>query len=322
MPKKIYGNDYILSALDKAFRLGKMPHAILIYGEKGLGKKTLAEYICARLLCSEDNSPCGKCKNCIMNVSSFHPDKIYVEKSGVRGGFSVSEVRRICSDALVKPNNSEVKIYIFSDADNITIQAQNALLKILEEPPPHCYFIFTASGRDIFLKTIISRVTSIAMADCTYDETLTALVERGADSDLAKKAYGSYGGNIGICLDYISGGEAKKNSDIADELCNAIIKRDEYLFLKIASSFGGNLAETKALLELMDIRFCDCAAVRCGAKPYSKSASGLSDIISKSSALKLHEDIAQAVEKLDGNVSAKLVLSFLCGRIFGCLQGL
>lgn len=318
---KIYANSHTLALLDKIIRADRIPCALLIYGERGLGKKTLVEYIAARLLCTEGDSPCGKCKGCVMNNARSHPDKIYAEKSGVRGGFSVAEVRRICADALIKPNNADVKLYIFSDADSITIQAQNALLKLLEEPPPHCRFIFTAGGRDVFLATVISRMTCLAMTPCTRDECISALIERGVDSDTAARAYEACGGNIGLCLEYISGGEAKNISDTADALCSALIRRDEYLFLKTISSFSGGISEIRALLSALDIRFCDCAAVRCGAKPYSHSDRQLSDIIGRGTALKLHEALADAAREIDGNVSHKLVLSVLCGRIFKSLQG-
>lgn len=321
MKSVIYGNFYALSAIDRAYSAGRLPAALLIYGEKGLGKKMLAERIASMLLCGSESAPCGVCKSCKMNKAGTHPDKQYAEKSGVKGGFPVAEVRRICSDALIKPNNSEVKVYIFADADNITVQAQNALLKLLEEPPQHCCFIFTASGRDVFLGTILSRVTSVAMTRCTRDECLAALIDGGADSDSAERAYAACGGNIGMCLDYLSGGESEKLSELADELCACIRKRDEYAFMKSAAAFSGNASDAKAMLEMLDSRFCDCAAVRCNAKPFSVKGAALSDMIGRGAAVRLHEALARASRRLDGNVGAKLVLSALCGDIFTCIQG-
>lgn len=133
---------------------GKMPQALLFYGEDGWGKTTAAKFTAKTILSAENPDLIEK---------NIHPDVIWAEHSGKLGGFSVDTVRFICGDAYIKPNNADSKIYIFDDCNAITNQAQNALLKIIEEPPSGVYFIFTAVSRNIFLQTMLSRLTSIGM---------------------------------------------------------------------------------------------------------------------------------------------------------------
>lgn len=133
---------------------GKLPQTILFYGEEGWGKTTAAKFTAKIILSTENPNLIDK---------DIHPDVIWAEHSGKLGGFSVDTVRFICQNAYIKPNNSDSKVYIFDDCDAITIQAQNALLKIVEEPPRGVYFIFTATSRNIFLPTMLSRLTAIGM---------------------------------------------------------------------------------------------------------------------------------------------------------------
>ncbi|MDR0918313.1 MAG: hypothetical protein LBM93_03565 [Oscillospiraceae bacterium] len=132
----------------------RLPHSILFYGE---GSKTDIATFAAETILKDENPRLIR--------ENKHPDVFWAEHSGKLGGFSVDTIRNICSEAFIKPNNSFAKIYIFDDADNITVQAQNALLKLVEEPPDTVYFIFTAKAKSVFLDTMISRMTCIPVAN-------------------------------------------------------------------------------------------------------------------------------------------------------------
>ena len=173
---KLYGNEHALAALEAMCTSGRLPHSFLIYGEQGTGKKTLAWYLAARLLCEGAQKPCGSCKPCHNLEHRQHPDVMEIPHSGKTGGFSVESIRRVCADAYKTPNNGMRKLYLFTDADHMTVQAQNALLKLVEEPPDFTYFVFTAQSRHAFLETILSRVSAIGTSPCTDAQCTQALL--------------------------------------------------------------------------------------------------------------------------------------------------
>ena len=116
MTEKIYGNSFALQTFSSMFRSGRIPHSFLIYGEKGLGKKTLAKYLAMSLLCENrnDGTPCGECHSCRIAQKNVHPDIIFPEQSGKLNTYTVETCRHVCTDAFVVPNNSDIKIYIFA----------------------------------------------------------------------------------------------------------------------------------------------------------------------------------------------------------------
>ena len=155
----IYGYDTIKEHLQNAIKLDKVSHAYIINGGLVAGKKMIAKIFAKALQCEAegDNKPCNKCHSCIQTESGNQPDIIWVrhEKPASIG---VDDVRdQIISDMLIKPYSSRYKIYIIDEAEKLTVQAQNALLKTIEEPPAYGIVIFLTTNADIFLQTIISR---------------------------------------------------------------------------------------------------------------------------------------------------------------------
>ncbi|GHU51939.1 DNA polymerase III subunit delta' [Clostridia bacterium] len=138
---------------------GRLPHSILFYGETD---RTEMALFTAQTILKDENPK--------IIAENKHPDVIWVEHSGKLGGFSVETIRNTCADAFIKPNNSSAKVYIFDGADNITNQAQNALLKLVEEPPDTVYFIFTAKSKSVFLDTMISRMTCLSLPNSENSE--------------------------------------------------------------------------------------------------------------------------------------------------------
>lgn len=123
----------------------------MIHGEKGLGKKTLARWIAAALLCErQTGEPCGICRTCRMIADGAHPD-VMVAKANSNGNYIVDDsIRPIVAEAPVAPNEARMKVYIIPDLDlsvNTVIQVQNILLKVIEEPPEHTAIILTARGK-------------------------------------------------------------------------------------------------------------------------------------------------------------------------------
>lgn len=156
--EQIIGQEPMKEYFRNAIRQNKISHAYILSGEDGMGKMTLANAFAHALICEEGQAiPCMSCHSCQQFLTGNHPDVVYVkhEKSGSIG---VDDVRRqIVNDVLIKPYNGGRKIYIIDEAEKMTVQAQNALLKTIEEPPAYAVLLFLTTNADAFLPTILSR---------------------------------------------------------------------------------------------------------------------------------------------------------------------
>ena len=182
----IIGQEPVTRVLKNAVRTGKIPHAIIFDGEKGCGKKTLAKAFAAACSCEalQDNAgegpePCGKCHSCIMAENGSHPDIITVthEKNAI---IAVDEIRaQVVNDVQIKPYYGGRKIYIIPDAHLMTHQAQNALLKTLEEPPGYVVILLLADNKDLLLPTLLSRSVCLSFIPVERENILKILSKNG-----------------------------------------------------------------------------------------------------------------------------------------------
>ena len=158
----IYGYDKIKEHLKNAIKLNKVSHAYIFNGSLGAGKKMMARTFSKALQCEEHSGDaCGKCHSCIQADSGNNPDIIWIthEKTGSIG---VDDIRnQLIGDMQIKPYSSRFKIYIVDEAEKLTVQAQNALLKTIEEPPAYGIIILLTTNADIFLQTILSRCVKL-----------------------------------------------------------------------------------------------------------------------------------------------------------------
>lgn len=320
---KIYGNDELVATLGSMTARDRAAHSVIFYGEKGTGKKTAAKYYTSLLLCSSpgDGRPCGKCAACCNISSDMHPDVVYPPTSGKLGGYSVETARMICRDAYVMPNNDTGrKVYIFRDCRNTDVITQNTLLKLVEEPPDYAYFIFTAETLDEFLPTIISRCTCFAMNQVTEETALTALTEMGHTHDEAAEAVSHFHGNIGMCRDYITDAELRKQVDLTKRLAESIIRKDEYELMHTLGEFGTERSSLRSALIMADKLIRDSAVLAkdSSAVPISccpDAARRLADELTAYRAARIHYSIGKAWEAITANVNAGLVLTALCADI-------
>ena len=141
----------------------RLPHAILIESAAEDTAADFARQVAIALLCRREEKPCGECSACKKVRSDIHPDFLSYEGEGKSRAISVDKVREIRSGAYVLPNESERKIILLRGADAMLPPAQNALLKILEEPPASAVFILTAVNRFKMLETVRSRVSVISL---------------------------------------------------------------------------------------------------------------------------------------------------------------
>ena len=162
--KDILGHEGIIAHLQNAVSMDKISHSYIMSGEDGLGKSMLADAFAKTLQCEEGGiTPCGKCRSCIQAESGHQPDIIHVthEKPNSRGVDDVRE--QLVDDIVIKPYSSKYKIYIIDEAEKLTVQAQNAILKTIEEPPAYAVIIFLTNNAGVFLPTILSRCVMLSL---------------------------------------------------------------------------------------------------------------------------------------------------------------
>lgn len=196
----------------KAIANHKISHAYILTGEAGMGRKSIANAFAMTLLCEKGGSePCMTCHSCKQVMSGNHPDLIYV-KHEKPGSIGVDDVREQINDTImIRPYSSYYKIYIVDEAEKMTVQAQNALLKTIEEPPSYAVIILITTNQEAFLPTILSRCVQMKLKplkDFTIKSYLTQnlhIPEKDADICAAFAR-----GNLGKAIHLASSDEFKE----------------------------------------------------------------------------------------------------------------
>lgn len=177
--KEIIGHKKEIAHLEQAIRADKVSHAYIFNGDKGTGKKTLADAFAMTLQCAgEGKRPCGECHSCRQAISGNHPDIIYVRHEKPTS-IGVEDIRdQLTADISIRPYNGKYKIYIIADAEKMTVQAQNAILKTIEEPPAYAVIILLTTNDQIFLDTIRSRCVTLNLKPVPDERVKEYLMEQ------------------------------------------------------------------------------------------------------------------------------------------------
>lgn len=197
--RDIIGQEQIKEHLMSALSSGKISHAYIINGEKSSGKEFIARIFAMAMQCeTQGTDPCGECHSCKQALTDNHPDIIRVmhEKPNT---ISVDDIRvQINRDAAIKPYSCEHKVYIVNEAEKMTPQAQNALLKTLEEPPEYVVILLLTSNVNALLPTIISRCVVLNMKPVADELVKKYLMEELEVPDYKAQVCVSFArGNIG-----------------------------------------------------------------------------------------------------------------------------
>lgn len=272
-------NETLLAEIEHAVKMKKIPHAILISGADYETRVAFAQYLSAASLCCDDRSPCGNCKDCRKIFSEIHPDVQFFQREKDKKEFSVRIVReKIKPEAYVKPNEAKGRIFVINDAETMNASAQNALLKILEEPPRGVKFILCCDVAASMLETIRSRSTLYSLSG---RETVDNEDDRGIQA-------------------------------ISVELANALISTNEYDFMSRTAVFEKDKEALIKVVEKMQVLFRDALAVKNNSQIISgerdciyKLASSLSTL----SLLNLIKKCDEIVESINKNANLNLLIT-------------
>lgn len=195
---KIIGNDKIKEMLYKSVKDKKTSHSYLFVGIEGIGKKEIAKEFAKMLLCISDNKYCNTCKSCIEFDSNNNPDFLYIEPDG--NSVKIEQIRYMQRKIQEKPIISNKKVYIINDADKMTTEAQNCLLKTLEEPPEYSTIILIGSNENMFLSTIKSRCMIIHFSKIEDEKIRKYLEEKYELKDISTNMLEIFQGSIGKAI--------------------------------------------------------------------------------------------------------------------------
>lgn len=233
------GNEKVIDRLSKLMESGRFPHALIIEGEEGIGKKTLAKDIACALVCRGNDKPCGECAQCKKAIAAIHPDISEYIPAGTANSFHVDTVRNIINDAYVQPNEADYKIYILANAHCMNQNAQNALLKILEEPPKYVVFILTTNSKSALLSTVLSRSVCVSLEGVDIERAANYITSHceNIDYNTAKKTVETFNGNIGKAIDSLQDSKTSELVDVCNKICKALATSNEYEMMTLCSVF-------------------------------------------------------------------------------------
>ncbi len=190
----------VYDGLMKTLREGTFVHAYLISGLSGMGKKTLARRIAQYLMCRGEDKPCGHCAGCMQVMDDNHPDVMTVVPEKGKSTISVNVMRGVIKAVGEHTYEGGYRVIIIPQAEKMTGEAQNCLLKTLEEPVPGVVFLLIAEAPELLLPTIISRCRSLKLHPWDDQVLRRVLKEHGIEEHRCEEAIRVSGGSIGKAL--------------------------------------------------------------------------------------------------------------------------
>lgn len=241
------GNERLKALFSELIEKSAVPHSVIISGPEGSGKNTLAKILTMALACGAELKPCAKCEACRKISEGISPDITYIKPLKDRKTIGVEAVRNIRDSVYIAPNDLDVRVYIINGAELMTVQAQNALLKLFEEPPVGVYFILLCASATGLLSTVRSRAPEFKTEIFT-DEKITDLLLN--NSGRAKDLYNSDMKSFRQILRLSAGSYGKALSLIKDKAGNSapvFSKTEEYLSLLSGASRADFLVAATAV---------------------------------------------------------------------------
>lgn len=249
MFEKIIGNEKNKELLSQIIEKDNISHSYMFVGKSGIGKYLFAREFAKAVLCTEKSKPCNKCKACIQFENNNNPDIFILdEKDTIKN----DQIKELIRQTLEKPIESKKKVYIINNSENMTREAQNSLLKTLEEPPEYMVIILIAKNENLLLNTIKSRCTKIKFDKLKIDELAKVLKEKFDYNISNIKMLDVFDGSIEKALNVK--GKEELYEKISEILLNELNK-DIIDFLKTKDIIFNQKEEINNILEYMNIIF-------------------------------------------------------------------
>lgn len=197
---EIIGHERAIQTLCRAIESGHLSHALLITGPAGIGRMRLGIELAKTLNCTADAPPCQSCVHCRQIEHQTHPDVTIVGRAEGKDSIAIQQIRVLRDSASLRPFQGSHKVYLIEDAESLTEQAADALLKTLEEPQPSVTVVLVASDVSALPGTVLSRCTLIQLRAVSTETLVEALRERGTERAVAERITHLARGNVGWAL--------------------------------------------------------------------------------------------------------------------------
>lgn len=326
----LVGNEDIRQTIDTAIISGRLPHAVILQGDDGLGKRKLASLIAASLVCTSSRKavgdfPCGICPACIRSAAGSHPDIRILEGTGAGGNIKVGDMEFLTEDCYRKPEEADCSVYIIPITKGLEPAAQNKLLKVIEEPPAGTYFIFTVSSAERLLSTIRSRSVILTLRPCDKSAAAEYVMnDTGCDSEKAHRAAEIYGGNIGRMIRWVKGEKTALARDIAVNMANLLVNGSEHELLSASAPLIKDGALLNETLDVMTAIFRDACVLRSGGNALMGAeeacAKALSAGFVKTRLYRLPELCVKYRGYSEQNANKKLLVTNFCTALRNALE--
>lgn len=254
---QVIGQDRIVSLLDYSLETDAMAHAYLLVGPRHVGKKTLAINLAQALNCDGPQVPCGECRSCQRIRDGKHADVTAIGLDS-RTEIGIDDIRGLQRLANLPPYEGKCKVFIIEEAEYLSTEAANSLLKILEEPPPGVVWLLLAAEEEHLLPTITSRCQRLELKPVPSERVQEALVNSyNVDGDKAKLLTQLCHGRLGWALSALANeGILEQRSERIDRLVSLLTGGLEQRFAyaqELAGQFG---QDRRAGAEITEI-WCD-----------------------------------------------------------------
>lgn len=297
----IIGHEDIVKHFKSSIELGKVSHAYILNGEKGAGKKTLVSVVTKTLQCEEGGpDPCGKCKSCLQVESGNQADIIWIthEKPNV---ISVDEIReQIVNDIQLKPYSSKYKIYVVPDAQMMNPQAQNALLKTLEEPPEYAIVMLLADNVNKFLPTILSRCIVLNFKPVNELSVMDYLVNQlDIDQEKARFCTDFAQGNLGKAVRLAISTDYKEIKETSIRLLRNIQDMEMDDIIQAVKNMGKYKLDITDYIDIMTMWFRDILMVKISNSPNKIIFKNEFSTMKKQASKMSYEGVEKILEAMD-----------------------
>lgn len=312
----ILGHDWAVTQLDRAVRDQHVAHAYLISGPAQIGKAALAKALALALNCTSDDRPCGTCRSCKLIAAGKHPDVQMIAPEGRT--LKIDQVRALEHDLALRPVEGRYRVAILDQFETATIEAQNALLKTLEEPPGYVVLILVAADPELLLQTIVSRCQAIALRPLTIAQVRDALIaSRPIDPARAELLAHLSGGRLGWAIDAAQDDTLlAARAQALDDLMR-LLKADRVTRFAYAEDLAKKDGRARETLDLWRTWWRDVLLAASGSAAElvnldrAEQIRGVAQHIDVAKAKSAAEACGRALWQIDHNATARLVVEVL-----------
>lgn len=298
--RNVIGHKNIIEHLKKAVANKKVSQAYVFSGEDGSGKRMLSEIFAKTLLCeTHGQEPCNKCKSCLQVEGNNQPDLIYVTHE--KASIGVDEIRiQLNNDILIKPYSSPFKIYIIDEAEKMTEQAQNALLKTIEEPPEYAVILLLTTSLGKMLPTIQSRCVHLELKAVSEKEIKKFLMEKKQVPDYLAEISAAFSrGNVGRAIKYASSEDFIQSKDAMIHVLRHIDEMELYEVMDALKEFSAHKLEIEDYIDLMLLWYRDVLMFKATNDPNLLLYKNEVRYITRHASKKDYEGVEAIIEAID-----------------------